>query len=172
VALGQILIDEGTATKILTFVVDTDKHMEVMRLGGALNTDLQEINKAGAAFCIGGVPTQKSFRVNYTAAQTNTKIITTTTTKLAIVRLTVRVSRKVSVDLDIRVGIHATTTPTGDQCLLAVSDATGGDVIKEGDGAGLLGIAGAAGDDLLITTSGASTGGSLDVLVGYWEWTP
>lgn len=171
-ALDVLLIDEGTGKKLLTFVVDTDKHMEVNRLGGAVNTDLQEINKAGAAFVIGGVPTQKSFSVNYTAVQTNTKILTTTTTKLAICRLTVRVSRKVAVDLNIQIGIHATVTPTGDQSLLSVSDARGGDVIQEGSGAGVLGIAGAVGDDLLITTSGASLDGSIDVTVGYWEWTP
>lgn len=128
-------------------------------------TDLYA-NRDGIPFSIGGHPNAQTIRANYTSAQTDTAIVSTTE-KIVVTRITVTASNANTVDTDVLIGFGATNTPTTTGVLAAHPDVPAGGGFTIGDGSGILGVGG-AGEDLRIT-SGAPTTGSIDVVVTYFE---
>jgi len=115
-----------------------------------------------------GHPYTRTFRKNYTAAQTNITILTPTAgKKLVITRCSAMVANSNSVDVSVTVGLAATTTPTDEGTVLSHPGLAKGSGVVEGNGAGELGV-GAADDKLLITCS-VPTGGSITVVGTYHE---
>jgi len=128
-------------------------------------------NVAGVAFVIGGHPNVQTIRANYTAAQTDTAIVSTTE-KIVVTRVSVMVANEGTVDVDVVIGFGAVNTPTTTGVILAHPGIAVGSGVVEGTGSGMLGV-GAAGEDVRITCSNPTTGspavGSIDVLLSYYE---
>jgi len=104
-----------------------------------------------------------SIRANYTAAQTNTAIITTAA-KLCIKKITITADNANTVDVQARVGFATATTPTTTDVLLSHPGIAAGSGIVEFYGSD--GITGTTGEDLRITSEVPTTG-SIDVVVVY-----
>lgn len=104
-------------------------------------------------------------RVNYTGAQTNTAVLTASSSQQIVVKkVSVLADNANSVDVAARVGFGASTTPTGDGTILSHPGiASGSGVIEY---LGEAGVIGALNDDLRITNE-VPTGGSIDVIVVY-----
>jgi putative phosphoesterase len=124
-------------------------------------------NRHGIAFVIGGHPNTVSFRVNYTAAQTDTAIITAGAgTKIVVTRCSVMVDNACTVDVVVRIGFGTASTPTGTGVVLSHPGIAAGSGEAEGVGSGIIGV-GADGEDLRITSE-VPTGGSIDVTISYY----
>lgn len=126
-------------------------------------------NRAGVPFMIGGHPNAVTIRANYTAAQTDTAIVTVSGgTKIVVTRVTVTADNANTVDVAVVIGFGATNTPTTTSVVAAhpgiKAGAGGGFTI--GDGSGILGVGG-DGEDLRITSE-VPTSGSIDVNVTYY----
>jgi hypothetical protein len=132
------------------------------------NNDRSDLycNVAGVPFMIGGHPNVQTIRANYTAAQTNAAIVSTTE-KLVVTRVSVTADNANTVDVQVRIGFAAATTPTTTGVLLSHPGIAPGSGVVEGSGAGMLGV-GAAGEDIRITSEVPTTG-SIDVVVSYYE---
>lgn len=125
-------------------------------------------NRHGIPFFMGGHPNTKTLRVNYTAAQTNAAIITETAGMACVVtQIQVVASNANTVSPSVLIGFGTATTPTGDQVVLAHPGVPPGGGCSRGDGSGLIAI-GASDEDLRITSS-VPTGGSIDVVVTYYQ---
>ncbi len=125
-------------------------------------------NRDGVPFIMAGHPNTQSFRVNYTAAQTNVAIITVSTgTKIVVTECSVLADNANTVDVQVRVGFATATTPTGAGVVLTHPGIAPGSGYSRGDGSGILGV-GADDEDLRITSEVPTTG-SIDVLVTYFE---
>lgn len=124
-------------------------------------------NRHGIPFVIAGHPNIITLRANYTAAQTNTAIVTISTgTKIVVTRLSATLDNACSVDVQVRIGFATATTPTGTGVLLSHPGIAAGSGVVEGNGSGILGV-GADNEDLRITCQ-VPTGGSLDIVVSYF----
>lgn len=124
-------------------------------------------NRAGIPFVIGGHPNVVTFRVNYTAAQTDTAIVTVAGgLKIVVTRCTVTADNANTVDVAARVGFGTANTPSGTGVLLSHPGIAAGTGVVEGNGSGMLGV-GADGEDLRITSE-VPTSGSIDVVVSYY----
>lgn len=124
-------------------------------------------NRHGIPFVISGHPNILTLRANYTAAQTDTAIITQGAGgKIVVTRVSVTADNANSVDTQARIGFGTANTPTTTGVLLSHPGIAAGSGVVEGSGAGILGI-GADGEDLRITSE-VPTGGSIDVLVSYY----
>jgi hypothetical protein len=124
-------------------------------------------NRAGVPFVMAGHPNIVTIRANYTAAQTDTAIVTIGAgTKIVVTRCSVTADNSNSVDVAARVGFGATNTPTTTGVVLSHPGIAAGSGVVEGAGAGILGV-GADGEDLRITSE-VPTGGSIDVVVSYY----
>ena len=124
-------------------------------------------NRHGIPFVISGHPNILTLRANYTAAQTDTAIITQGAGgKIVVTRVSVTADNANSVDVQARIGFGTANTPTTTGVLLSHPGIAPGSGVVEGSGAGILGI-GADGEDLRITSE-VPTGGSIDVLVSYY----
>jgi hypothetical protein len=135
-------------------------------VAAADRTDLYA-NRAGIPFSIGGHPNIVTLRANYTAAQTDTAIVTIAGgLKIVVTRLSVTADNANTVDVQVRIGFAAATTPTTTGVLLSHPGIARGSGVVEGNGAGMLGV-GADGEDLRITSE-VPTGGSIDVVVSYF----
>lgn len=125
-------------------------------------------NRAGIPFVIGGHPNIISIRANYTAAQTDTAIVTVGAgAKIVVTSVSVSNDNATIVDVGFRIGFGATTTPTTTGVVLCHPGLGGGDSKTVGDGSGILGV-GADGEDLRITSEVPTTG-SIDVNVSYYS---
>lgn len=124
-------------------------------------------NRHGIPWVIGGHPNIVTTRANYTAAQTDTAIVTVGAgTKIVVTRVSVTSDNATSVDVQARIGFGATTTPTTTGVVLSHPGIAAGSGVVEGTGAGMLGV-GADGEDLRITSE-VPTSGSIDVVVSYY----
>ena len=129
-------------------------------------TDLYA-NRHGIPFVVGGHPNVIPHRVNYTAAQTDTAIITVSSgTKIVVTRILATADNANTVDVAVRIGFGAATTPTGAGVLAAHPGIPAGAGFATGDGSGILGV-GADGEDLRITSE-VPTSGSIDVTISYY----
>lgn len=134
----------------------------------AARSDLY-MNRHGIPFFIGGHPNVKTFSVVYTAAETNTIIINPTAgTKIIVTQCQARLSDNVVGPVDVLIGLHAATTPTGNGVVLRASELGKNVPVTSGNGSGIVAIAPVADDDLLITST-VPNGGKLDVSVSYFE---
>lgn len=124
-------------------------------------------NRDGVPFVIGGHPNVVTLRANYTTAQTNAAIITVASGKIVVTECSVLVDNACSVDVQVRIGFAAATTPTTTGVVLTHPGIAAGSGVVRGNGSGVLGV-GADGEDLRITSE-VPTGGSIDVLVTYFE---
>ncbi len=107
-----------------------------------------------------------TLRTNYTAAQTNAAIITVgDTQRLAVTQLQVTADNANTVDVQVRIGFGATTTPTTTGVVGTHPGIPAGGGFTRGTGAAVIGI-GAPGQDLRITSEVPTTG-SIDILVTY-----
>lgn len=124
-------------------------------------------NRAGVPFVIGGHPNIVTFEAAYTAAQTDTAIVTIgTSTKIVVTEIEALCDNANTVDVGVRVGFGATTTPTTTGVVLTHPGIAAGSGVVRGAGAGILGV-GADGEDLRITCEVPTTG-SIRILVSYY----
>lgn len=124
-------------------------------------------NRAGVPFVMGGHPNIVCVKANYTAAQTDTAIITVGSgVKIVVTKISVASDNATVVDVGFTIGFGAANTPTTTGVVLSHPGLGGGDFIVEGSGSGILGI-GADGEDLRITSEVPTTG-SIDVNVSYY----
>lgn len=107
-----------------------------------------------------------SFRANYTAAQTNTAIVTASSGQRIIVKkISVMADKANTVDVAVLIGFHASTTPTGADVVLTHPGIAAGSGVIENSAPDSV-VSQANGDDLRITSEVPTTG-SIDVLVVY-----
>lgn len=124
-------------------------------------------NRAGVPWVIGGHPNVVTIRANYTAAQTDTAIVTVGAgTKIVVTRCSVLADKANTVDVQARVGFGTANTPTTTGVVLTHPGIAAGSGVVEGNGSGMLGV-GADNEDLRITSE-VPTSGSIDVLVTYY----
>ncbi len=124
-------------------------------------------NRVGIPWVIGGHPNIVTIEAAYTAAQTNTAIVTVSTgTIIVVTQIQATVDQATTVGVGLRVGFATATTPTTTGVVLTHPGMVPGSGISRGDGSGILGI-GADNEDLRIT-SDVPTSGSLRILVSYY----
>lgn len=124
-------------------------------------------NRAGVLFAIGGHPNIVTLEAEYTAAQTDTAIVTVAGgLKIVVTQVMAVCDRANTVDVGVRIGFGATNTPTTTGVVLTHPGIAAGSGVSRGDGSGILGV-GADGADLRITSE-APTTGALRVLVSYY----
>ena len=124
-------------------------------------------NRAGIPFVIGGHPNIITFEAAYTAAQTDTAIVTIAGgLKIVVTEIEALCDTANTVNVACRVGFGATTTPTTTGVVLTHPGISAGSGVVRGNGGGILGV-GADGEDLRITCT-APTTGSIRVLVSYY----
>ncbi len=126
-------------------------------------------NRAGIPFMLGGHPNIVTIEAAYTAAQTNTAIVTISTgLKIVVTEVEAICANSNTVDVGVRIGFGASTTPTTTGVVLThpgIAASSGSGVIR-GTGSGILGV-GADNEDLRITCD-VPTGGSIRALVSYF----
>jgi hypothetical protein len=124
-------------------------------------------NRAGIPFFIGGHPNVVTLEAAYTAAQTDVAIVTVSSgLKIVVTECEVICSNANTVNVGVRVGFGATTTPTTTGVVLTHPGVAPGSGVVRGTGAGIIGV-GADGEDLRITCTVPTTG-SIRVLVTYY----
>lgn len=124
-------------------------------------------NRAGIPWVIGGHPNLVTVEAAYTAAQTDTAIVTISSgLKLVLVALGVRCSNANTVNTGFRVGFGTANTPTTTGVVDSHPGVAPGSGTQAGDGSGIIGI-GADNEDLRIT-SDVPTTGSLRVIAKYY----
>lgn len=124
-------------------------------------------NRAGVPFVIGGHPNPVTIEAEYTAAQTDTAIVTIATgLKIVVTQVQVMADNANSVDVGFRVGFGTANTPTTTGVVLTHPGLQSGGVMSRGDGSGIVGV-GADNADLRITSE-VPTSGAIRVLVTYF----
>lgn len=124
-------------------------------------------NRAGIPFHIGGHPNIVTVEAAYTAAQTDTAIVTVSTgTIIVVTAIALTLDEATTVGVGCRVGFGTANTPTTTGVVATHPGLVPGGGIVQGDGSGILGI-GADNEDLRITSE-VPTGGSLRVKVTYF----
>lgn len=124
-------------------------------------------NRAGVPFVIGGHPNVVTIEAAYTAAQTDTAIVTVSGgLKIVVTQIQLTCDSANTVNVSARVGFGAATTPTTTGVVATHPGISAGSGISRGSGAGIIGV-GADGEDLRITSSVPTTG-SLRALVSYY----
>ena len=124
-------------------------------------------NRAGIPFFIGGHPNIVTFEAAYTAAQTDTAIVTVGAgAKVVVTQIQATCDNANTVDVGLRVGFGTANTPTTTGVVLTHPGIAAGSGISRGDGSGIIGV-GADNEDLRITSEVPTTG-SLRILVSYF----
>ena len=124
-------------------------------------------NRAGIPFFIGGHPNIVTLEAAYTAAQTDTAIVTVAGgLKIVVTQIQMTADNANTVDVGFRVGFAAANTPTTTGVVLTHPGVAAGSGISRGDGSGIIGV-GADGEDLRITSEVPTTG-SIRILVSYF----
>lgn len=124
-------------------------------------------NRHGIPFVMPGHPNIVTLRANYTAAQTDTALVTVGAgTKIVVIKASVMADNANTVDVQARIGFGTANTPTTTGVVLSHPGIARGSGVVEGNGSGIIGI-GADNEDLRITSE-VPTGGSIDVVVVYY----
>ena len=124
-------------------------------------------NRAGVPFVIGGHPNVVTLEAAYTAAQTDTAIVTVAPgLKIIVTRCDFVADNANTVDVGFRIGFGAATTPTTTGVVSSHPGVAAGSGVLAGNGGGILGV-GADGEDLRITCEVPTTG-SVRVIVSYY----
>ncbi len=182
---GTVIVTQATAANLNAQVVGNVAHDGVdagnpVKIGakavafGANPTAVAAADRtdvyatvAGIPFSLGGHPNIITLEAEYAAAQTDTAIITAAAgTKLVVTEIEVLSSNDTTVNVDVRVGFGAATTPTTVGVVLTHPGVAPGSGVVRGSGAGIVGI-GADDEDLRITSS-VPTDGAIRVLVSYF----
>lgn len=182
---SSLTVDQATASSLNAQVVGNIAHDGVdagnpIKIGGravahgatptavavADRTDLLT-NRVGIPFIIGGHPNVVTFEAAYTAAQTDTAIVTVATgAKIVVTQIQATCDNANTVDVGLRVGFGTANTPTTTGVVLTHPGIAAGSGVSRGDGSGIIGV-GADDADLRITSE-VPTGGSLRILVSYY----
>lgn len=124
-------------------------------------------NRAGVLFVMPGHPNVVTIELAFTAAQTDTAIVTIGAgLKIVVTRCSFVTSHANTVDVAVRVGFGTANTPTTTGVVLTHPNVAAGSGLVEGNGGGMLGV-GADNEDLRITATVPTTG-SARVLVTYY----
>ena len=126
-------------------------------------------NRHGVPFGIGGHPNIITQSWNYTAAQTDTALVTVAAgVKVVVTRAIVVCHKANSVNVSFRLGFGAANVPAYAAAGLVLTHpgAGAGEGIASGTGGAILGV-GADGEDLRFTCA-VPTGGSIDITVSYF----
>jgi hypothetical protein len=124
-------------------------------------------NRAGVPFVLGGHPNIVAVEAAYTTAQTDVAVVTVAGgLKIVVTSIGAYCDNANTVDVGLRMGFGATTTPTTTGVVLTHPGIAKGSGVERGTGIGILGV-GADGEDLRITSEVPTTG-SLRVLVTYF----
>lgn len=124
-------------------------------------------NREGVPFVIGGGPNILNVRAQYTTAQTDVALVTVSAgTKIIVTSAHATVSNATTVNVAVRIGLGASTTPTASLVALSHPGLAPGGGLVVGDGSGII-VIGGDGDDLRVTC-GAATTGAIDVNVSYY----
>lgn len=124
-------------------------------------------NRHGIPWVIGGHPNVVTVEAAYTAAQTDTAIVSAASgEKIVVTSILVTCDNANTADVGLRVGFGAANTPTTTGVVMTHPGIPAGSGVGRGDGSGILGV-GADAEDLRITSE-APTTGSLRVLVTYY----
>lgn len=125
-------------------------------------------NRHLVPFVIGGHPFVQTVRLQFTAAQTDTAVVTAGAgEKIVVTSFQVTLDNASTVFPSVRLGFGAANTPTTTGVIGAHGGLPAGGGFGRGDGSGMLGV-GADGEDLRITTVGAATGNGVEVVVTYY----
>jgi len=123
-------------------------------------------NRAGVPFVMGGHPNVVTLAAAYTAAQTDTAIVSVGAgAKIVVTRLTVTCDAANSNQTGYYIGFAAANTPTTTGVVSTHPGVAAGSGLVEGNGAGMLGVGGDA-EDLRITCE--DPGGAIRVVVTYY----
>ena len=124
-------------------------------------------NRAGIPFVMGGHPNIVTIEAAYTAAQTDTAIVTISTgLKIVVTQIQFTCDNANTVDVGFRVGFGTANTPTTTGVVLTHPGVAAGSGVSRGDGSGIIGV-GADNEDLRITCE-APTTGSCRILASYY----
>ena len=124
-------------------------------------------NRAGVPFVIGGHPNIVTIEAAYTAAQTDTAIVTISTgLKIVVTQIQFVCDNANTVDVGVRVGFGTANTPTTTGVVLTHPGVAAGSGVSRGDGSSIVGV-GADNEDLRVTSEVPTTG-SCRVLVSYY----
>lgn len=124
-------------------------------------------NRAGVLHVLGGHPNIITRRDNFTAAQTDTALVTVGAgAKIVVTQQQILLDEANTVGVQARTGFGTANTPTGAGVVLTHPGTVPGTGASRGDGGGILGV-GADNEDLRITCE-VPTGGSIDVLTSYF----
>lgn len=124
-------------------------------------------DRHGVQFVVGGHPDVITLEAAYTAAQTDTALVTISAGQKIVVTQVMAVTDNANTAFpQIRLGFGAANTPTTTGVVFTHPGLPAGGGASRGSGAGILGVGG-DGEDLRVTC-GAPTGGSLRVLVSYY----
>lgn len=154
-------------------VSDAGGSLSVDDNGGSLTVDSAQLPAAlvsgrldvnvGAT----SIPAVVTIEAAYTAAQTDTAIITVAApNRIVVTRVLVACDNANTVDVGLRIGFGTINTPTTTGVVASHPGIPPGGGFNSGDGSGVLGI-GASDEDLRITSEVPTTG-SLRVVVSYY----
>lgn len=125
-------------------------------------------NRAGVPFVMAGHPNIVTVRAQYTAAQTNTAIVSVSAgTKIVVTKASVTTNALNPNIIGVIIGLGTSTTPTTTGVILSEPAMIPGDKAKEGNGSGIIGI-GADDADVRITCDDPGSGGEIDVVITYY----
>ena len=153
VKIGHKAINHGTNPTSVTASDRTDSYA----------------NRAGIPWVIGGHPNVQTLMLGaITTAVANSAIVAAAANiRIVVTRITCTLDNASTVFPLVRIGFHATTTPTTTGVLVSHGGVPAGGGFSVGDGSGILGI-GAVADALLVTTTGNATGAGLIISVSYY----
>lgn len=124
-------------------------------------------NRAGVPFVIAGHPNAVTIEAAFTAAQTDTALVTVAGgLKIVVTEVEFICANSNTVDVVVRMGFGAANTPTTTGVVLTHPGVPAGSGVVRGNGSGILGV-GADGEDLRITC-GVPTSGSCRALITYF----
>jgi hypothetical protein len=133
-------------------------------------------NRHGVMFTIGGHPNSITRQLNVTDAdgvQNNTALVAAggANVKIVVTRILVACDNANTVDVAVRMGFAAATTPANDAIGVVASHPgiPPGGGFNTGDGGGILGIG--AGNEALLLTCEDPVGGAVDITVTYYTIT-
>jgi hypothetical protein len=157
--------DSGNPVKIGGKAVNMGADPPTVTTGQRANVPT---NTQGIPFVQPGHPNVQTIRLNITAAQADTAIVTVAAShKIVVTRSTVALDNGITTSgVSFVIGFGLVNTPTTTGVVHAHPGIGSGLHHTEGDGSGILGC-GADGEDLRITCS-VPTGGSMDVVISYY----
>ena len=168
----QVAADD-VGKKLQTWVIDTDKHLEIMVLGGDGVAALAHVLNVDPAVTAYALPTRpipfgavSSFVKTYTTAVADDILVNPGAVTAYVTMCTITAAKKNSKDVDILVGLDATDVSAGNSPIASHPGLPPGEIYVVGNGQGVI-AKGAASDDILVDITDTGVG-AVDVLVTYF----